>query len=142
MDKYAKLTGRQYKLYEYVGPADADRVIIIMGSGADTVEETVEALNAKGEKVGVLKVRLYRPFSAELFVKALPATVKAIAVLDRTKEPGSLGEPCTKTYGPRSAKPRPPEPAPSRTSLSYSADATASDQNSPPPWLKQSLTTS
>ena len=68
-------------------------VIIIMGSGADTVEETVEALNAKGEKVGVLKVRLYRPFSAELFVKALPATVKAIAVLDRTKEPGSLGEP-------------------------------------------------
>ena len=93
MDKYAKLTGRQYKLYEYVGPADADRVIIIMGSGADTVEETVEALNAKGEKVGVLKVRLYRPFSAELFVKALPATVKAIAVLDRTKEPGSLGEP-------------------------------------------------
>ena len=93
MDKYAKLTGRQYKLYEYVGPADADRVIIIMGSGADTVEETVEALNAKGEKVGVLKVRLYRPFSAELFVKALPASVKAIAVLDRTKEPGSLGEP-------------------------------------------------
>ena len=93
MDKYAKLTGRQYKLYEYVGPADADRVIIIMGSGADTVEETVEALNAKGEKVGVLKLRLYRPFSAELFVKALPATVKAIAVLDRTKEPGSIGEP-------------------------------------------------
>ncbi len=93
MDKYAKLTGRQYKLYEYVGAKDADRVVILMGSGCDTVEETVEALVAKGEKVGLLKVRLYRPFSAEDFVKTLPATVKAIAVLDRTKEPGSLGEP-------------------------------------------------
>ncbi len=93
MDKYAKLTGRQYKLYEYVGAKDADRVVILMGSGCDTVEETVEALVAKGEKIGLLKVRLYRPFSAENFVKALPATVKAIAVLDRTKEPGSLGEP-------------------------------------------------
>ncbi len=93
MDKYAQLTGRQYKLYEYVGAKDAERVVILMGSGCDTVEETVEALVAKGEKVGVLKVRLYRPFSAEDFVKTLPATVKAIAVLDRTKEPGSLGEP-------------------------------------------------
>jgi len=93
MDKYAQLTGRQYKLYEYVGAKDADRVVILMGSGCDTVEETVEALVAKGEKVGLLKVRLYRPFSAEDFVKTLPATVKAIAVLDRTKEPGSLGEP-------------------------------------------------
>ena len=93
MDKYAKLTGRQYKLYEYFGAKDAEKVIILMGSGCDTVEETVEYLMAKGEKVGVLKVRLYRPFSAEEFVKALPATVKAIAVLDRTKEPGSLGEP-------------------------------------------------
>jgi len=93
MDKYAKLTGRQYKLYEYFGAKDAEKVIILMGSGCDTVEETVEYLMAKGEKVGVLKVRLYRPFSAEEFVKALPATVKSIAVLDRTKEPGSLGEP-------------------------------------------------
>ncbi len=93
MDKYAKITGRQYKLYEYVGAADAERVIICMGSGCDTIEETVEYLNLKGEKVGLLKVRLYRPFSAEDFVKTLPATVKAIAVLDRTKEPGSLGEP-------------------------------------------------
>ncbi len=93
MDEYAKLSGRQYKLFEYVGAADADRVVILIGSGCDTAEETVEALTAKGEKVGLLKVRLYRPFSAEDFVKALPATVKAIAVLDRTKEPGSLGEP-------------------------------------------------
>lgn len=93
MDKYAKLTGRQYKLYEYEGAADAEKVIVLMGSGCDTVEETVAALNKKGEKLGVLKVRLYRPFSAELFVAALPASVKAIAVLDRTKEPGSLGEP-------------------------------------------------
>ncbi len=93
MDKYAKLTGRQYKLFEYFGAKDAERVVIAMGSGCDTIEETVEMLAAKGEKVGLLKVRLYRPFSAELFVAALPATVKAIAVLDRTKEPGSLGEP-------------------------------------------------
>ncbi|MGL4981655.1 MAG: pyruvate:ferredoxin (flavodoxin) oxidoreductase [Treponemataceae bacterium] len=93
MDDYAKLTGRQYHLFDYYGAKDADKVIILMGSAADTVEETVDALNAKGEKTGLLKVRLYRPFSAEHFVKALPATVKAIAVLDRTKEPGSLGEP-------------------------------------------------
>ncbi len=93
MDEYAKLTGRQYHLFDYYGPKDAEKVIILMGSGADTVEETVDALSAKGEKVGLLKVRLYRPFSAELFVKALPTTTKAIAVLDRTKEPGSLGEP-------------------------------------------------
>ena len=93
MDKFAALTGRQYKLYDYFGPADAEKVIIIMGSAADTCEETVEYLADKGEKVGLLKVRLYRPFDATLFVSALPATVKAIAVLDRTKEPGSLGEP-------------------------------------------------
>ncbi|GMO59166.1 MAG: pyruvate:ferredoxin (flavodoxin) oxidoreductase [Treponemataceae bacterium] len=93
MDKYAKLTGRQYHLYDYFGAKDAEKVIIVMGSGAETCEETTEFLMSKGEKVGVLKVRLFRPFSAELFVKALPASVKAIAVLDRTKEPGSLGEP-------------------------------------------------
>ena len=93
MDKYAKLTGRAYKIFEYVGAKDAEKVIIIMGSGGDTCHETVEYLQAKGEKVGVLKVRLYRPFDASLFIKALPASVKAIAVLDRTKEPGSLGEP-------------------------------------------------
>jgi pyruvate-ferredoxin/flavodoxin oxidoreductase len=93
MDKYAKLTGRAYHLFDYFGAKDAEKVIIIMGSGAETCEETVEKLTGKGEKVGVLKVRLYRPFNAELFVKALPTSVKAIAVLDRTKEPGALGEP-------------------------------------------------
>ncbi len=93
MDKFAKLTGRQYHLFDYFGAKDAEKVIIIMGSGAETCEETVEHLEAKGEKVGVLKVRLYRPFDAKCFVKALPATVTSIAVLDRTKEPGSLGEP-------------------------------------------------
>jgi len=93
MDKYAKLTGRAYKLYEYVGAKDAERVVILMGSGCDTVEETVEALIATGEKIGLLKVRLYRPFSSEDFVKVLPATVKTITVLDRTKESGAVGEP-------------------------------------------------
>jgi pyruvate-ferredoxin/flavodoxin oxidoreductase len=93
MDKFAKLTGRQYRLFDYFGAKDAEKVIIIMGSGAETCEETVEYLTGKGEKVGVLKVRLYRPFNADLFVQALPASVKALAVLDRTKEPGSLGEP-------------------------------------------------
>jgi pyruvate-ferredoxin/flavodoxin oxidoreductase len=93
MDKFAKLTGRAYHLFDYFGCPEAEKVIVIMGSGAETCEETVEYLHEKGEKVGVLKVRLYRPFSAELFVKALPPSVKQIAVLDRTKEPGSLGEP-------------------------------------------------
>ena len=93
MDKFAKIAGRQYKLVDYVGAPDAERVIVIMGSGADTVQETVENLAAKGEKVGVVKVRLFRPFPVDAFVAALPATVKKIAVLDRTKEPGSLGEP-------------------------------------------------
>jgi len=93
MDKFGKLTGRQYHLFDYVGAKDAEKVIVIMGCGAETVHETVEHLNAKGEKVGVLKVRLFRPFDVKAFVGALPATVKAIAVLDRTKEPGSLGEP-------------------------------------------------
>ena len=93
MDKYAKLTGRAYHVFDYYGAKDADKVLIVMGSGADTCEETVDYLTGKGEKVGIVKVRLYRPFDAELFVKALPSTVKSIAVLDRTKEPGSLGEP-------------------------------------------------
>ncbi|HEY5995495.1 MAG TPA: hypothetical protein VIU29_00670, partial [Candidatus Deferrimicrobiaceae bacterium] len=93
MNKFAKLTGRKYKLVDYVGAKDADRVVVIMGSGADTVQETVATLAKKGEKVGVLKVHLYRPFPIDAFVKALPKTVKKIAVLDRTKEPGSLGEP-------------------------------------------------
>lgn len=93
MDKFARLVGRQYKLFDYVGAPDAERVIVLMGSGAETVHETVDYLLARGEKVGVLKVRLFRPFSAEHFLKALPTTVKTLAVLDRTKEPGSTGEP-------------------------------------------------
>ncbi|HWR16604.1 MAG TPA: pyruvate:ferredoxin (flavodoxin) oxidoreductase [Terriglobales bacterium] len=93
MDKFAKLTGRQYKLFDYVGAADAERVIVIMGSGAEVAQEAVEYLVKKGEKIGLLKVHLYRPFSVEHFINALPKTTKAIAVLDRTKEPGATGEP-------------------------------------------------
>jgi pyruvate-ferredoxin/flavodoxin oxidoreductase len=93
MDEFAKLTGRNYKLYEYHGVPDAERVVVLMGSGCEAVHETVDYLNNQGEKVGVLKVRLYRPFDVKRFVEALPETVKAIAVLDRTKEPGSAGEP-------------------------------------------------
>ncbi|MBT3181946.1 MAG: pyruvate:ferredoxin (flavodoxin) oxidoreductase [Deltaproteobacteria bacterium] len=93
MDKFAKLTGRQYKLYDYYGAPDADRVIIIMGCGGETAQETMKFLNNKGEKLGVLQVRLYRPFDVKSFAKALPKSVKAIAVLDRTKEPGAIGDP-------------------------------------------------
>jgi len=93
MDHFAALTKRQYKLFDYVGHPQADRVIIAIGSGAETAEETANYLNAKGGRVGVLKVRLYRPFSLPHFIGALPETVRSIAVLDRTKEPGSLGEP-------------------------------------------------
>ncbi|MDR1316188.1 MAG: pyruvate:ferredoxin (flavodoxin) oxidoreductase [Spirochaetales bacterium] len=93
MDKFAGLSGRRYKIYEYFGAPDAERIAVLMGSAADCMEETIEYLMSKGEKVGLLKVRLFRPFAAQEFVKAIPATVKAIAVLDRTKEPGSLGEP-------------------------------------------------
>ncbi len=93
MDKFAKLVGRQYHLFDYVGAPDAERVVILMGSGAEAAQEAVEFLAARGEKVGVLKVRLFRPFSVEHFVKALPKTVKTLAVLDRTKEPGGAGEP-------------------------------------------------
>jgi pyruvate-ferredoxin/flavodoxin oxidoreductase len=93
MDKFAKLTGRRYDLFQYAGTDDAERVIVIMGSGADTAAETARYLASQGEKVGVVSVRLYRPFSMEHFVKSLPPTVKVIAALDRTKEPGSLGEP-------------------------------------------------
>ena len=93
MDKYAKITGRQYHLFDYFGAPDAERVIIMMGSGAEAAHEAVDYLTAKGEKVGLVKVRLYRPFSAAHFIAALPKTTKAVAVLDRTKEPGSTGEP-------------------------------------------------
>ena len=93
MQKFEKVVGRSYHLFDYVGAPDAERVIVIMGSGAEVAHEAVDALKARGEKLGVLKVRLYRPFSVKDFVEALPATVKKIAVLDRTKEPGATGEP-------------------------------------------------
>ena len=93
MDRFAFLTGRQYHLFDYVGHPAAERVIVIMGSGAETVETLVDFLVAHGERVGVLKVRLYRPFSVDAFIAALPPSVKAIAVMDRTKEPGAIGDP-------------------------------------------------
>ncbi|MHB8969703.1 MAG: pyruvate:ferredoxin (flavodoxin) oxidoreductase [Pirellulaceae bacterium] len=93
MDRFAKLVGRQYHLFDYVGAADAERVIVMMGSGVGAAEEAVTALVGRGEKVGLVKVRLYRPFAVEAFIRALPATVRSIAVLDRTKEPGAIGDP-------------------------------------------------
>jgi pyruvate-ferredoxin/flavodoxin oxidoreductase len=93
MKRFGDITGRHYKLFEYAGAPDAERLIVIMGSGAETVHETVDAMTARGEKVGVLKVRLYRPFARAAFLAALPKTVRSIAVLDRTKEPGATGDP-------------------------------------------------
>lgn len=93
MNEFAKMTGRKYELFQYTGAKDAERIIIIMGSGGETVAETVESLNMAGERTGVIQVRLYRPFSLEHFIKALPATTRSIAVLDRTKESGASGEP-------------------------------------------------
>ena len=93
MDKFARLTGRQYHLFDYYGAPDAEDVIVLTGSGAEVVQEAVDHLNQHGEKCGVLKVRLYRPFSVQDFIAALPSSVEAIAVLDRTKEPGAVGEP-------------------------------------------------
>ncbi len=93
MDRFAEIVGRQYHLFDYVGHPEAERVVVIMGTGAEVVHETVEVLAEQGEKVGVIKVRLYRPFATESFIKALPKTVRKIAVLDRTKEPGAVGEP-------------------------------------------------
>ena len=93
MRDFEKMTGRKYELFQYSGAADAERIIIIMGSGGETVDETVQALNKAGEKTGVIQVRLYRPFSLDHFIKAIPADVKSIAILDRTKESGASGEP-------------------------------------------------
>jgi pyruvate-ferredoxin/flavodoxin oxidoreductase len=93
MDEFAKIVGRQYHLFDYYGAPDAERVIVMMGSGCGTAEELIDHLIAKGEKIGMVKVHLFRPFSVSHFIEALPATVKSIAVLDRTKEPGSAGEP-------------------------------------------------
>ncbi len=93
MDKFASLSGRAYKLFEYHGHPEATQVVVLMGSGCEAAHETVDFLNAKGSKLGVLKVRLFRPFDVKRFMEALPATVKSIAVLDRCKEPGTIGEP-------------------------------------------------
>ncbi|HUC86354.1 MAG TPA: pyruvate:ferredoxin (flavodoxin) oxidoreductase, partial [Candidatus Acidoferrales bacterium] len=93
MDQFAEQTGRRYNLFDYVGSPDAERVIVLMGSGCEAAQETVEHLNHHGEKIGLLKVRLYRPFDGKRFVEALPPFVRKIAVLDRTKEPGATGEP-------------------------------------------------
>ena len=101
MDKFFQVVGRRYNLFDYVGAPDAEYVIVMMGSGAETAHETVDYLTAQGKKVGLLKIRLYRPFSVEHFLKALPKTTKAIAVLDRTKEPGCIGEPLYLDVSPR-----------------------------------------
>jgi len=93
MDKFAALVGRKYRLFDYYGAPDAERVAVVMGSAGETFESAIDALNAKGEKLGVVQVRLYRPFSSDAFAAALPGTVRAVAVLDRTKEPGAIGEP-------------------------------------------------
>jgi pyruvate-ferredoxin/flavodoxin oxidoreductase len=93
MDEFAEITGRAYSLYDYVGAPDATKVIVLMGSGAEAAHETVDYMTGQGERVGVLKVRLYRPFDSALLIEALPDTVEKLAVLDRTKEPGSSGEP-------------------------------------------------
>jgi pyruvate-ferredoxin/flavodoxin oxidoreductase len=93
MNQFATVTGRQYRLFDYAGHPQATRVLVMMGSGAETAQQTAEWLNQRGEKTGVLKVRLYRPFSIEAFAAALPSTTRKIAVLDRTKEPGAVGEP-------------------------------------------------
>jgi pyruvate-ferredoxin/flavodoxin oxidoreductase len=114
MDRLAARTGRWYHLVDYAGAPDAERVVVVMGSATQVAEETVEALHARGEKVGVLKIRLFRPFPTDAFLRALPATVRAIAVLDRTKEPGSAGEPLyqdvltTIAESPRSGVAQPP----------------------------------
>src|SRR5262249_7321536 len=93
MDEFAQRTGRHYHLFDYHGDPQAERVLVLMGSGVETARETVDWLRGHGEKVGVLAVRLYRPFSIEDFLATLPASTRAIAVLERTKEPGAIGEP-------------------------------------------------
>jgi pyruvate-ferredoxin/flavodoxin oxidoreductase len=96
MDQFAALTGRAYHVFDYVGADNAEKVIVLMGSGAETAEETVNFLNTQGENTGLIKVRLFRPFDADALINALPSTTQSIAVLDRTKEPGADGEPLYK----------------------------------------------
>ena len=96
MNHFAQLTGRKYRLFDYIGNSDANRIVILMGSGAETVDVTIDQMNAAGEKVGAVKVRLFRPFDSKALFDVLPRSVKQIAVLDRTKEPGAEGEPLYK----------------------------------------------
>src|SRR5438477_10985096 len=123
MDKFAQVVGRAYHLFDYVGAPDAERVIVIMGSGAEAVHETVDYLNSRGQKLGLLKVRLFRPFPVRHFLEALPASVRKIAVLDRTKESGSAGEPLyldvvNAIYEGRARTPVPPKPERGATGVS------------------------
>src|SRR5262249_3638913 len=112
MERFAEVTGRSYRLFDYVGHPQAERVIVLMGSGAEIAHETVDWLAARGEKVGIVKVRLFRPFAVDAFVAALPRSVKARAVLDRTKEPGAIGDPLwlDVVAALREAGPRAPQP--------------------------------
>ena len=131
MEKLGKLTGRTYKPYQYEGAPDAEKIIVIMGSGAETVEETVKALNAKGEKLGVLKVRMFRPFSVKKFAAAIPQTAKVITVLDRTKELGAMGEPLYQEVSAPAAS----------TPLSSAAGTDSAPRNLLPRWSRAYSTT-
>ena len=141
MERFTALTGRKYQLFSYTGAPDAERVIVLMGSGAETASETAEFLAAQGEKVGVVNVHLYRPFSVEHLLGVLPASVKSIAVLDRCKEPGAAGEPLYVDVIAASPRAWPPAKPPSRACRPSSAGATGSPpKSSPPPWSRPSST--
>ncbi len=145
MDLFACVTGRKYHLFDYVGAPDAERVIVLMGSGGEAVQETVEYLAGRGEKVGVLKVRLYRPFSIELLMAALPATTKTLAALDRTKEPGATGDPLyldlvtAVNDGGRDGAPESGGPKRVLASASVQPDASARGQESAPTRLASAV---
>ena len=135
MERFAALTGRRYGLFEYAGHPEAERVVVIMGSGADTVHETVDYLAARGERVGVLKVHLFRPFSVAAFLRELPRSVRAIAVMDRTKEPGAVGEPLYQDVVTALAEARAEGSSVSpRNRLSSAAATACRPRSSRPPW--------
>ena len=135
MDKFAGIVGRQYKLFDYVGAPDAERVIVLMGSSADIAHETVNALTAAGEKVGIVKVRLYRPFSVEHLMAAIPATAKIVTALDRCKEPGGAGEPLYQDIVTAVVEDG------ARTSRCWAAAMAWRARNSPPRWSRACSTT-
>jgi pyruvate-ferredoxin/flavodoxin oxidoreductase len=141
MAQLAALTGRHYGLFEYAGHPEAERIIVIMGSGAETVHETVDHLVASGEKVGIVKVRLYRPFLRQAFIRALPKTARSIAVLDRTKEPGAPGDPLYLDVITALAEARAEKESESSPSQTLSPAVTDyRRKSSRPRWSKQSLT--